>query len=170
MLTSHPWSGSRCCFTPDANGRHAFRTSERAIKARGIRNSDKIQTTTVDNTKQQQEQQSAIPFGQLVDQFLSRAASSLKRGPATCLTCKGKGSCMCPMCQGAGVNDSQPRLDSMKHTAQKFKQVLGVDRSYYKTDWQVTNRCLHCHGSGLVLCPDCAGLGVRSPPAKTVHQ
>lgn len=28
-----------------------------------------------------------------------QASSSLKRGPATCLTCKGKGSCMCPVCQ-----------------------------------------------------------------------
>eukprot|EP00878_Enallax_costatus_P001542 GHUV01001693.1.p1 GENE.GHUV01001693.1~~GHUV01001693.1.p1 ORF type:complete len:169 (+),score=33.56 GHUV01001693.1:295-801(+) len=144
----------------------AQRSQRLHSRLHATRNTSRPSTTLGDVAKEQQAQQAASPFGKLVDYFLNRASSSLKRGPATCLTCKGKGSCTCPICQGAGIVDKAPQLDPVRHTVQKLQQVIGVDRAEYKTDWQVTNRCLHCHGAGLVLCPDCGGLGMRSPTAK----
>lgn len=51
-----------------------------------------------------------------------------------------RGRCVVVCSQGAGVTDKHPHLDPVRHTAQKFKQVLGVDRSNYNTEWQITNR------------------------------
>ncbi|KAF8058121.1 hypothetical protein HT031_005781 [Scenedesmus sp. PABB004] len=106
-------------------------------------------------------------FQQLFDRLLNRASSSLKRGPATCLTCKGQGSCQCPACKGQGLLDKDhARMNVMRHTAQKVKQVLNIDRSNYDTEWLVTNRCRRCRGYGNIACPTCGGLGVRSPGVK----
>ncbi|WIA33553.1 hypothetical protein OEZ86_006677 [Tetradesmus obliquus] len=119
----------------------------------------------------QQVQQSGGPFGALVDFFLNRASSSLTRGTATCLTCKGVGACECPLCKGAGIMDKEAsRMNTMRHAAQKMKQVLHVDRANYNTEWLQTNRCRRCHGAGRVACPTCGGLGVRTPGVKPPKQ
>eukprot|EP00879_Flechtneria_rotunda_P000700 GHRR01000818.1.p1 GENE.GHRR01000818.1~~GHRR01000818.1.p1 ORF type:complete len:171 (+),score=32.81 GHRR01000818.1:250-762(+) len=110
------------------------------------------------------------PLAALVNSFLNRASSSLTRGPATCLTCKGQGSCSCAACQGAGLLDKEhARMNMVRHTAQKFKQVLGVNRSNYDTEWFTTNRCRRCRGRGVVACPTCGGLGVRAPGLKAPY-
>eukprot|EP00882_Tetradesmus_deserticola_P002350 GHRQ01002507.1.p1 GENE.GHRQ01002507.1~~GHRQ01002507.1.p1 ORF type:complete len:185 (+),score=30.84 GHRQ01002507.1:210-764(+) len=116
---------------------------------------------------EQQPQQTTGPFGALVEFFLNRASSSLTRGPATCLSCKGVGACECPLCKGGGIMDKEAaRMNTVRHAAQKMKEVLHVDRASYSTEWLTTNRCRRCRGGGRVTCPTCGGLGVRSPAVK----
>lgn len=43
--------------------------------------------------------------------------------------------------QGAGIMDKEAsRMNTMRHAAQKMKQVLHVDRANYNTEWLQTNR------------------------------
>ncbi|KAF6261026.1 hypothetical protein COO60DRAFT_1503781 [Scenedesmus sp. NREL 46B-D3] len=135
------------------------------VIASGAQRHETQQSPVVED--EQQSQQTSGPFGALVDFFLNRASSSLTRGPATCLTCKGVGACECPLCKGAGIMDKEAsRMNTVRHAAQKMKEVLHVDRANYNTEWLMTNRCRRCRGCGRVACPTCGGLGVRSPAVK----
>lgn len=43
--------------------------------------------------------------------------------------------------QGTGIMDKEAsRINTMRHAAQKMKQVLHVDRANYNTEWLQTNR------------------------------
>lgn len=96
--------------------------------------------------------------------FLNRAASSLKRGASTCLSCKGKGACDCPACKGGGLlSENQARMNTMRHTVQKLQTVLHVDRAVNNTEWLLTNRCRRCQGKGVIICEQCNGMGMRIP-------
>jgi hypothetical protein len=51
-----------------------------------------------------------------------QASSSLTRGPATCLTCKGVGACECPLCK---VSSSQAPAHLCSSAAQNARGLLG---------------------------------------------
>lgn len=42
--------------------------------------------------------------------------------------------------QGAGVTEKDARQNVMRHTAQKLRSVLNVERSEYHSDWLTSNR------------------------------
>jgi DnaJ-class molecular chaperone len=119
------------------------------------------QADTVVEDVSQEQQQEATGFSAVVQKLLHRAASSLTRGQTTCLTCKGQGTCTCPACSGHGVVDRDARQNVMRHTTQKLRSVLNGERSEYHSDWLTSNRCRRCHGTGVMVCPTCQGLGTR---------
>lgn len=121
----------------------------------------KQQQPTVEQVEDQDQVQSPSGFSAVVQRLLHRAASSLTRGTTTCLTCKGQGTCTCPVCNGAGVTEKDARQNVMRHTAQKLRSVLNVERSEYHSDWLTSNRCRRCHGTGAMICPTCQGMGTR---------
>eukprot|EP00877_Chromochloris_zofingiensis_P003605 jgi/Chrzof1/13245/Cz07g25300.t1 len=94
-----------------------------------------------------QEEQNPGPLASVVNFLLYRAASRLERGHATCLACKGQGTCACPNCKGEGLVSKEEARMNTRH----------------KTDWLMTNRCQKCHGQGQVICTTCNGVGVRNP-------
>lgn len=62
--------------------------------------------------EQQQQQEARTGFSAVVERLLHRAASSLTRGTATCLTCKGQGKCSCPACH-VSTTSSATHLSSL---------------------------------------------------------
>jgi hypothetical protein len=45
--------------------------------------------------------------------------------------------------QGSGITNKDARQNVMRHTAQKLRSVLQVERSEYHSDWLTSNRCVY---------------------------
>ncbi|PNH11355.1 hypothetical protein TSOC_001760 [Tetrabaena socialis] len=86
-------------------------------------------------------------FRSAVDVMLNRASSSIRRGPCTCLSCRGGGTISCPHCKGAGVLSAQEveRGQLLKGVVQKFRDA------------------------GRLLCELCTGSGLRYPHLAKDH-
>ncbi|BDA49630.1 hypothetical protein COCOBI_14-2500 [Coccomyxa sp. Obi] len=107
----------------------------------------------------------------LVSNLLFGAATSLERGDATCLSCRGTGALPCSACKGAGVMQQKVRMNQLRHTMNRVKTMVGMEsKSMYDTQWQMSNRCRKCHGQGQLLCATCNGLGSRGPRAQVIRR
>ncbi|KAG2423116.1 hypothetical protein HXX76_002340 [Chlamydomonas incerta] len=115
----------------------------------------------------------AEPWRRSVDTMLHRAASSLQRGPCTCLSCRGGGTVECAQCKGAGrLGAAAMERSQMLRGA--FRQLrlavgLGHEVPYASSEYMVSNRCPRCHGQGRLLCELCTGSGLRFPHLAKNH-
>ncbi|PSC74297.1 serine threonine kinase [Micractinium conductrix] len=94
-------------------------------------------------------------------------AASLRavRAQSYCVQCRGTGRTTCSACQGAGIMQNEPvRMNQIKHAAGKVKVLLGInDTKMHDSDWQLTNRCKRCRGTGALPCVHCSGTGLLGP-------
>ncbi|GFR44444.1 hypothetical protein Agub_g5655 [Astrephomene gubernaculifera] len=113
-------------------------------------------------------------FKQTVDVLLNRAASSLERGPCTCLSCRGGGTVECPHCKATGRlgEVAVERASLLRNAVRRFRMAVGLtphEVPYATSEWVRTNRCPRCRGSGRLLCELCGGTGLRFPHLAQDH-
>ncbi|GIL89682.1 hypothetical protein Vretimale_16648 [Volvox reticuliferus] len=113
-------------------------------------------------------------FQKSIDIMLNRAASSLKRGTCTCMSCRGSGKVECAHCKGSGRLSIQAaeRAGLLRGALLRLRTAVGLppqEVPYASSGWMRTNRCPRCHGVGLLACEPCTGSGQRFPhqPGRT---
>jgi len=141
----------------------APRVARYKATVRGISGRDEVQPANEDEATE-----CPIPVPPtreaLVETLLSRAASRVKRGPCTCITCKGAGVQVCDCCQGRGLltpGHASSRTNVISNAVQHVTSLFG-DHSNGQQGL-VTNRCRRCHGVGKLPCSECHGSGARFP-------
>ncbi|PNW73300.1 hypothetical protein CHLRE_14g627050v5 [Chlamydomonas reinhardtii] len=115
----------------------------------------------------------AEPWRRSVDTMLHRAASSLQRGPCTCLSCRGGGTVECAQCKGAGRLGAaaMERSQLLRGAFRQLRMAVGLSHEvpYCSSEYMVSNRCPRCHGQGRLLCELCTGSGLRFPHLAKNH-
>ncbi|GIL57427.1 hypothetical protein Vafri_12651 [Volvox africanus] len=107
-------------------------------------------------------------FQKSIDVMLNRAASSLKRGTCTCMSCRGSGTVECAHCKGSGRLSTQAaeRAGLLRGALLRLRTAMGLppqEVPYASSGWMRTNRCPRCHGVGRLACEPCTGSGQRFP-------
>ncbi|GLC41668.1 hypothetical protein PLESTB_000690700 [Pleodorina starrii] len=114
-------------------------------------------------------------FQKTIDLMLNRAASSLKRGASTCVSCRGGGTVECAHCKGGGRLSAQAaeRAGLLRTALLRLRTAVGLaphDVPYASSSWMQTNRCPRCHGVGRLACEPCTGTGLRFPHQQQQQQ
>ncbi|KAG2448104.1 hypothetical protein HYH02_007128 [Chlamydomonas schloesseri] len=115
----------------------------------------------------------AEPWRRSVDAMLHRAASTLQRGPCTCLSCRGGGTVECGQCKGAGRLGAaaMERNQMLRGAFRQLRLAVGLSHEvpYASSEYMVSNRCPRCHGQGRLQCELCTGSGLRFPHLAKDH-